>query len=69
MALDFEENGVHLIYKDHVLEYFCEKLRVIGEFFINELPFEVNDSIGGYFSELVLVVESLSEDKFSVGMP
>ena len=69
LALDFEQNGVHFIDEDHGFEDFCEQLRVICKLFVNELSFEVDNSIGGYFSELALMVETLSEDEFSVGMP
>lgn len=66
LALDLEEDVVHLIHEDHCFEHLGQKRRVIGVGGDEEVSLEIDESVGGDFGELALEAEVVSVDQLSV---
>lgn len=69
MAFDLEQDAVHLIDKDHRLQYLGEVCGVEVKIFVEEVAVEVDGAVGGNFGELGLCCEGLGVDELSVALP
>ena len=66
MALDFQQDGVHLVYVDHGLEDLVYVAQVELDFLVQEVTVQIVGSVGWNVLEIVLGQELLCKGDFSV---
>ena len=66
MALDLEEDAVHLVHEDHRLEDLSQLSSIVLEFTVQEVALKINDAVGGHSWELALGGEGLGVGQLTI---
>jgi hypothetical protein len=66
LTLDFQENGVHLVNKDHFSENFGKQFSINREVVVQKFTLKVNRSVSLNFGELCLMLKAGGKGELAV---